>query len=168
MHAYIITSAPGATFPAISSEAWWTLTEKTCCIPSIDAGCSSNAISNSRAFVYGWRERKRWRERECKRGRERERERHVFFIPHCFMHVGYLHRLQDRLVDRDYSSTVFHRPYYRMPSNFQHCPLAPHSMQILAVCDTFAWLVGCDISKEMCPAHPSNFSWSPNIHILYS
>ena len=83
-----------------------------------------------------------------------------------FMRVGYLHRLQDRLVDRDYSSTVFHRPYYKMPSNFQHCPLVPHSMRILAVCDTFAWLVGCDISKDVCPAHPSNFSWSPNIHII--
>ena len=99
--------------------------------------------------------------------KEKERE-NIMYLYHnnFFMRVGYLHRLQDRLVDRDYSSIVFHRPYYKMPSNFQHCPLAPHSMQILAVCDTFAWLVGCDISKDVCPAHPSNFSWSPNIHVL--
>ena len=115
-----------------------------------------------------WLSIRLWLESESERERvkERERENVTILIPHCFMHVGYLHKLQGRLEDRGYSSTAFHRPYHRTLSSFQHCPLAPHSMQMLAACGMCAWLVGCEISEEICLTHPSSLSWFPNNHTV--
>lgn len=150
---YSLTSTPRATHSSISIETWRTLTEKACRITCVDTGCSSNTISNSWAFIYGCAKREGEGEGVKEGGKERViegegeggKERVKMSSIHCPMQINYWHKLLDRLENKRCSSRAFHRLYHKKLSSFRHCLLAPHSMQISAVCGMCAWLFGDEI-----------------------